>query len=261
LTSAFNFRTPNGHFGDDRDPRVKLPSTDGYLPPIGELSGAVNPPDVNITPNNVIVGVPAQEHGIRPARALPYELDAYAKVDASNRVVNLTFVNTGKAGAVFHVRSGAATDQVRMYTVEAGKSLSGSWTVAGGYDLKVYGPNGFARFFKGSVAGAAAALDLRSEYRGDEDSVIKLIVRNGSAHKATVTVVDAYSGERITRSLGGGFGHAEGVIPLERFRGWYDLLVTVAEDPGFQYRLAGHVETGRDSISDPAMGGLVNLRA
>ena len=52
---------------------------------------------------------------------------------------------------MFQVRSGSTTDPVRNYTVEAGKTLSGSWTVSGSYDLSVYGPNGFMRYFKGSV--------------------------------------------------------------------------------------------------------------
>jgi phospholipase C len=38
----------------------------------------------------------------------------------------------------------------------------------------------------------------------------------------------------------------------------WNLVVTVAEDSTFNYRLAGHVETGKDSFSDPALGGLVN---
>jgi phospholipase C len=38
-------------------------------------------------------------------------------------------------------------------------------------------------------------------------------------------------------------------------------MVTVAGDPTFEYRLAGHVETGKDSFSDPALGGLVSLKA
>jgi hypothetical protein len=36
--------------------------------------------------------------------------------------------------------------------------------------------------------------------------------------------------------------------------GWYDLVITVEGDPGFEYHFAGHVETGEDSISDPAIG-------
>jgi phospholipase C len=33
---------------------------------------------------------------------------------------------------------------------------------------------------------------------------------------------------------------------------WYDLIVTVAERSGEETRLAGHVETGAPSITDPA---------
>jgi phospholipase C len=47
---------------------------------------------------------------------------------------------------------------------------------------------------------------------------------------------------------------------LTQFFGWYDLIVTVAADPTFKYRLAGHVETGKDSFSDPALGGLLTLK-
>ena len=75
-----------------------------------------------------------------------------------------------------------------------------------------------------------------------------------------MTVLDAYSGEKVIRMLGRG-GLAEGDLSLERFHGWYDVVVTVAEEPSFEYRLTGHVETGRDSISDPAMGGLLTLKA
>ena len=43
---------------------------------------------------------------------------------------------------------------------------------------------------------------------------------------------------------------------LARSRGWYDLVVTVAGDPHFQRRYAGHVETGENTVTDPLMGGL-----
>jgi phospholipase C len=55
-------------------------------------------------------------------------------------------------------------------------------------------------------------------------------------------------------------GNSEGELSLKDVNGWYDLIVTVAGDPTFKYRLVGHVETGRDSISDPAIGGLVTLK-
>jgi len=36
--------------------------------------------------------------------------------------------------------------------------------------------------------------------------------------------------------------------------GWYDIAITVDGDAGFLRRLAGHVENGEDSASDPAFG-------
>src|SRR5262245_168937 len=67
LTSCFNFENPN-------DDHVQLPNTDGFLPPASELAGNT-PPTFIPSPSGVIVGVPEQEQGVRPARALPYELD------------------------------------------------------------------------------------------------------------------------------------------------------------------------------------------
>ena len=42
--------------------------------------------------------------------------------------------------------------------------------------------------------------------------------------------------------------------PLDRSHGWYDFRITTPSDSSFQHRLAGHLETGRDSMSDPAIG-------
>src|SRR5262249_51061916 len=158
LTSVFDFKNPNGD-RDEHD-RVKLPSTASFLPSVGELSGTSRPPTIVPTKDGAIIGVPAQEKGVRPARALPYELNVRSTVHASSSTVALQFVNSGKQGAVFQVRSGSTTDAVRNYTVEAGKALSGTWTVSGSYDLIVYGPNGFMRSFRGGIGGGAAALQV-----------------------------------------------------------------------------------------------------
>jgi phospholipase C len=44
---------------------------------------------------------------------------------------------------------------------------------------------------------------------------------------------------------------------VTRSGGWYELVITVDGDSHFEYRFAGHLENGDDSISDPLMGGLV----
>jgi hypothetical protein len=38
--------------------------------------------------------------------------------------------------------------------------------------------------------------------------------------------------------------------------GWYDIAITVDDDPGLRAVLAGHVENGDDSIADPRLGGM-----
>ena len=251
LTSVFNFENPN-------ERQVKLPSTDGFLPPPFELAGG----NVNTfvpTQSDVIIGVPKQEKGIRPARALPYELNVCASVSASNRTVTLTFFNTGRATAVFHVRSGNIADAPRFYTVEPGKQLTDTWSETSTYDLSVYGPNGFVRYFKGSLGSAAAALDIRSGYEGEGCGSIRWRITNVASTQAEVSVLNAYAGNTRTQLLHPG-GRFEERLRLDEFFGWYDLIVTVAGDSTFNYRLAGHVETGQDSFSDPALGGLITLK-
>jgi len=252
LTSLFNFANPNA-------PLVLLPNTSSFLPPVAELAGGDT---TTFTPtlSSVIPGVPAQEKGVRPARALPYELRVHLFVNASTSTVSLTFLNTGSAAAVFQVRSGNPTDAVRFYTVEAGKVLAGSWSVTSSYQLSVYGPNGFARYFNGTIGSSAALLDVRSDYGTSNDaSSIQLTIANLAANDADVSVLNAYTGVVTNRHLQH-LGSLVDVQSLDVLHGWYDLIVTVAEDPTFKIRLAGHVETGADSISDPALGGLIALQ-
>jgi phospholipase C len=246
LTSCFNFSEPDHSHS-------QLPSTDAFLPPNAELAGGnVNTFIPSIS--GVIVGVPDQEQGVRPARALPYELDVHATVDASSHTVVLTFSNTGHATVCFHVRSGNAADPVRYYTVEPGKQLSGSWGFATTYNLSVYGPNGFTRYFTGSVGASAAVLDVVSSYDTKDRGSIQWKITNLGASTVEVSVMDVYSGSSVQRFIPPK-GTFASVMSLQQLYGWYDLIITVTGDPTFNYRLAGHVETGDDSISDPAIGG------
>ena len=87
-----------------------------------------------------------------------------------------------------------------------------------------------------------------------------LQIANLTKNKSSVTVTDAYTGKVVPAFF---TRHGEEFVydwSLEEFQGWYDLVITVEQDPTFEYRFAGHVETGRESISDPAMGGVVTLK-
>jgi phospholipase C len=248
LTSLFNFANPNSHS------HVPLPDTDGFLPSVAELAGGGGT-DFIPSLGSVIIGVPQQEPGVRPARALPYELNVHATVNSAHGRVGLKFVNSGGATVVFQVRSGNPADLVRTYTVESAKSLSDSWSVGSSYNLSVYGPIGFVRYFNGSIGSGAAALDVASRYDTDDRTSIELRITNLAASQAEVSVLDAYTGNVITRLLEPG-GKLDDESSLAQFHGWYDLIITVAGDSTFKYRLAGHIENEKDSTSDPALGGL-----
>jgi len=251
LTSIFNFANPNqGH--------VKLPSTDAFLPSPAELGGG-SLDDFIPSLATVSVGVPQQEKGIRPARALPYELNVHATVNSTASTVDLKFIKTGAATAVFQVRSGNPTEAVRTYTVEPNKNLSDTWHVVSSYDLSVYGPNGFLRSFKGSIGSHAAVLDVSSRYWRSGRGAIAVAITNLTHVQAEVSVLDAYTGRSVTAVLHPGQTF-EDERPIDEFGGWYDRIVKVAADSSFAYELAGHVETGDDGISDPALGGLVTLK-
>jgi phospholipase C len=251
LTSCFNFATPNSSL-------VLLPSTAGFLPTTSELAGG-SPTTFSPTGSQVTFGIPAQEKGIRPAKALPYALNVQATVNTSSSTVTLTFINTGSAAVVFQVRSVNPSDVVRNYTVGPGSELSDSWNVTTTYGLSVYGPNGFVRYFNGSIGASAAILSVSSAYLTANGGSISWTITNSASTVADVNVVNAYTGNIASANLQPNQTLSE-VWNLAQFYGWYDVVITVSGDSTFQYRLAGHVETGSDSYSDPAMGGLVTLQ-
>jgi phospholipase C len=246
LTSAFNFRAPS-------DAVVPLPSTASYVPPDNDRHDDYSP----VPPTSL--SVPQQEPGVRPARPVPYELHVAADVEPSEGTVKLYFGNTGESAAVFQVRSGDGQNGPWTYTVGPGAYLSDTWTFGGDgpgtYDLSVFGPNGFFRALSGSVSGKHVAnLAVGSVYQpSPEHPGITLDIHNHGADAAKVSVFDAYTGQTTTQSIAPGRS-LTWHWPLEESFGWYDLTIQVDSDPTFKRVLAGHVETGFDSASDPALG-------
>lgn len=244
LTSAFNFAKPNAA-------RVPLPSTAAYVPPDNNRHSDYVP----AVP--VDQALPAQEPGLRPARALPYELNAHIEADAAAGTVQLRLVNSGKSAAVFHVRSGDGLSGPWTYTVGPETRISDTLSLAtlgqSTYDLLVYGPNGFFREFKGGlVSQQSVAVDSRLVYDRNE-CFVTLEIQNLGRAPATVHVSEAYSRESTTLTLRAG----EQLRRPWRLRGsfgWYDLSVTCGSDPAFLQHFAGHLESGEDSMSDPAIG-------
>ena len=110
------------------------------------------------------------------------------------------------------------------------------------------------RHFEGNIS---AALSVSSTYVGNF-GLIQMKITNPAATHVQVSILDAYTGRKNIQTLQPHGTLAE--LSLDEFFGWYDLIVIASADPTFKYRLAGHVESGQDSFSDPALGGLVTLK-
>ncbi len=214
--------------------------------------------------------LPSQERGIRPARALPYALHATRIVDAATGSIRVEMQNVGTATAVFQARSADGTHNPRNYTVEPGKSLTGTWTVpTGQYDLAIHGPNGFHRRFAGDLARPGGGLAVTAAYEAGRSSITVTVANRGPG-AVGVRVIDAYQAEdgrpgeehdgdehegaEVWHRRLAAEGSASRRFSLDDTNGWYDLTFAVDGDDRCRVHLAGHVETGRDSTSDPALG-------
>ncbi len=63
------------------------------------------------------------------------------------------------------------------------------------------------------------------------------------------------AGEARVRRIAAASGEtARSLWSLAASDGWYDIVVTSAATPGLVHRYAGHLETGRASRTDPAIG-------
>jgi phospholipase C len=243
LLSAFDFAGANGSW-------PSLPSTSGYTAEADRQCKSLPAPAIPATQ-----AMPIQEPGTRPARALPYVLRADGRVDATTGRFWIDFRNDGAAGTVFQVYAANRDDGPWRYTVEAGKQLSDYWSAArytnGVYDLEAHGPNGFLRQWRGSVAtGMGPAPEITAAYE-PSGGRLRLTLSNHGGAPCTVTVRNAYvAGDVRIYPLAPGASIAD-TWALDGQANWYDISATVAELPGFWRRLAGHVEDGQPSRSEP----------
>jgi len=249
LTSAFDFVTPNAGL-------PSLPTTSGYVPPDQDRHDDYVP-----TPP-AHQSLPLQEAGVRPARALPYEFGVSGRIDADNGRYWLDFDNTGSAAASFQVYGGNRTDGPWSYTAGAGESVSDYWSAVavthGIYDLSVYGPNGFLRTFSGDMnlatSGNGASPEVTASYDAIGDSLVLHVVNDGAAD-CTLTLATNHYADAAPQTYAVAAGASIDIDwPLGASAHWYDITLTSDHDKWYQRRLAGHIETGQPSTSDPAYG-------
>jgi phospholipase C len=146
--------------------------------------------------------------------------------------------------------------------VSAGDSLKDEWPLDAfeekNYHLRVYGPNGFFREFKGDQKDPLIQINcgyqknriLKKKLTGN----LELNISNLSNGKAyDVKIMDnAYKKEPVFKKIGN--ENETVVLDLSPSFGWYDFTVIVKGNSTFSQRFAGRVETGKESFTDPFMG-------
>ncbi|HEY4111596.1 phosphocholine-specific phospholipase C [Puia sp.] len=208
-----------------------------------------------------------QEAGTRPSCALPHSFNAVGRLSADREQFDIVFSNPDKlfgdrtAGGVFNVYAPGEGARNWAYTVKAGDCLSDTWPLADftdrRYHLRVYGPNGFYREFRGSAGDPDVELEFGyEEAKGSGYALTgngELTINNRHLKNCDLEIVDnAYGAAVIRMSVGAG-GAARMSVPCQPGRGWYDITLRVKGAEGFEHRYAGRVETGREGISDPQM--------
>lgn len=216
--------------------------------------------------------MPHQEPGIRPSCGLPYELYADGALSPDGTIF---FVSTGAgnrihgdkaAGAPFNIylrnlKADSPTGpeiQAATWAVRAGDTLRQAYPLTlfrnGNFLIEVHGPNGFYRSFSG--AAGAHQVRVRAEYERMKERPtgnLRVHLQNPGNRQMAVTITDeSYNTESVMKTIPAG-GERSVTLDLKKSHNWYDFTVRV-DGSSFTVRFAGHVETGRSSMSDPFMG-------
>jgi len=218
--------------------------------------------------------MPTQEKGIRPACALPHQYIAEGNFKPNDKVIQLKLGVESLPGTPNeHTKGGA----FKMYTTGVfNKEKGKTWHYATGadmtvedeidinrfedqhYDLHIDGPNGFYRGLAGGVNDPQLEVQCLYEkkskgFTGD----IELVLHNASNKPLEIRLKDnAYKTKDYELTLAAGSEKKVG-ISLKKQYGWYDFSVFIKNEELYLRRYAGHVETGKPSMTDPFMGGII----
>ena len=259
LTSAFNFAAPS--YG--------LPA----LPATSAVFGQANC-DPLPNPAPTTNALPVQETGTKPARALPYQPNAWVdhlEFDTGGKtLVWIRMANQGVQAtdyAAYSIYANAdRTGGPWQYTVppyNASTSTDGT-TIdyfnvgtgygAGKYDLTCVGPNRFLRRFTGNTTTAGKSTEVVTTYAAAPDTgetAIWFAMTNTSTTAVTFTITSTNyrTDGPWTYAVAAGATVKDYFNAVAYQNGWYDFTVTVSGDSSWSRRCTGHIETGAASIT------------
>ncbi|TZF84580.1 phospholipase C, phosphocholine-specific [Pedobacter sp. BS3] len=216
-----------------------------------------------------------QEPGNRKSCALPYQLDTPGSLQANKRDFGIT-MRAGKevfgsraAGSPFTVYAPVEyteqdkTDVCRnwSFAVKAGDEISYNWPVNafkdGRYHLRLHGPNGFYREFMGSANDPLLSVSVQPELNRltkKPTGNAKVTLSNTGNTPLAVTLNNVNYKKQQQRKTIAAKTSESVILNLADTHGWYDFEIRVDDNKTYRQQLAGRIETGYDSITDPLIG-------
>ncbi|RZM18296.1 MAG: DUF756 domain-containing protein, partial [Pedobacter sp.] len=129
---------------------------------------------------------------------------------------------------------------------------------------QVYGPNGFFRRYTGNSKDPQVLVSLGYEREKNKSAVptgnvVVHIMRSGNdigAMKFKLTD-NVYGAKTMNMVLPANTNELTVTINLKTTHNWYDFTIRMDGNDNYAQQYAGHVESNKQSFTDPLMGGLV----
>jgi len=233
--------------------------------------------------------MPHQEKGIKPSNGLTYQLYANGIWNPGKKTFDILFEAGNKIfgkkslGSPFNVyapgkyrqgepgSTGFQNLKTWAFAVKAGDHLEANWPLTDFenniYHLRVYGPNGFFREFRGNEQDPPIEISCEYITSGKDHARLTGNIRfiftipSGIPHPIEIVIRDnAYKHPPIQKILSSKSGAIQRIdLPLDLAKqfGWYDFSVQAAGYELYEQRFAGRVDTGEAGYSDPYMGRVI----
>ncbi len=209
-------------------------------------------------------GLGLQEKGVKPACALPYDLEVNVEFDQRKKVIRLIadlkgdLTNSKGLGIPFFAQAeteilgGQKEFKTWNFAVKSKEKMQYEWPYSlfadGKFDIRVYGPNGFFRRCKGDLNQQVLGVTIQS------NQAKKGLVLETSKYGKAIKIADPFYRRQEVEIPSGKKGSTR--YSLADTNGWYEFNVS-CEENGWLYTFAGHQENGKSSFTDPLMGGII----
>ncbi|HEY9488484.1 MAG TPA: phospholipase domain-containing protein, partial [Chryseosolibacter sp.] len=218
--------------------------------------------------------LPPQEPGTKPSNALKYELYVEGRLsdDGKNFIIRFKSAKDvfGDAalGSPFNVyapgnylnKETKKFEPVKTwaFAVKSGTEIEYHWPLQSfegeQYHLRVYGPNGFFREFRGKADTVIEVTCAPVKNGRKISGQLKINVRNPGKQALKLRLSDDKYQKKETAFNLKSAARESFTLDTASSHGWYDFSVLSSESADIGVRFAGRLETGSDSISDPFMG-------